>query len=157
MHQKPQTMSTTPTTMNAWRMSAAKKPSIFRSRIPIPSPGPKRVLVKLHAMGVCHSDCGIRDMSEHPPTWSDEFTLGHEGAGEIVALGDETTSSLAIGDLVAIHPLMGCKSEQCMHCSHGWSHACQAAETAIMGLAKTASLPSMLFVEKTLLFSSQKE
>lgn len=86
-------------------------------------------------MGVCHSDCAIRDMTESPPFWKEEYTLGHEGAGEIVALGENVTS-LAVGDHVAIHPLTGCKSKECMHCSHGYSHACTAAENGNHGLGQ---------------------
>lgn len=122
--------------MNAWRISFGQNPPIARRRIPIPSQGPNTVLVKLHAMGVCHSDCLIRDKPEAPPTWAKEFTLGHEGAGEIVALGENVTSSLAIGDLVSMHANVGCKSKQCMHCSHGWAHACQAADNGNHGIGR---------------------
>ncbi|CZT20238.1 related to alcohol dehydrogenase [Ramularia collo-cygni] len=121
--------------MHAWRMSIGKTPPIFRSRIPIPTPGPNTVLVKLHAMGVCHSDCAIRDMQEIPPFWREEFTLGHEGAGEIVALGDNVTS-LAVGDHVAVHPVTGCKSEKCVHCAHGWEQACKAEDNGNHGLGQ---------------------
>lgn len=122
--------------MHAWRMSPTRTPTIFRTRIPIPSPGPDGVLVKLLAMGVCHSDCAIRDLTDVPPFWSEEFTLGHEGAGEIVALGGNVSAPLAIGDLAAIHPVTGCKAEKCAHCSNGWSQACKSAENGNHGLGQ---------------------
>jgi len=124
--------------MHAWRMSVKTDPSIFRSRVPIPSPGPGRILVKLLAMGVCHSDCAIRDLKagKNRVFLNDEFTLGHEGAGEIVALGPSMTSSLAVGDLVAIHPIAGCRSKRCIPCSHGWPQACKAPDNGNHGLGQ---------------------
>lgn len=89
-------------------------------------------------MGVCHSDCAIRDVKagKNPVLSNNEFTLGHEGAGEIVALGENTTSSLVIGDLVAIHPVAGCRSEKCIPCSHGWAQACRAPDNGNHGLGQ---------------------
>lgn len=122
--------------MHSWRMSTTRSPTIFRSRIQVPVPGPEDVLVKLLAMGVCHSDCAIRDLTETPPFWSEEFTLGHEGAGEIVDMGKNASTSLAIGDLVAIHPVAGCKSDKCAHCSHGWPQACKSTDNGNHGLGR---------------------
>ncbi|SMR60928.1 unnamed protein product [Zymoseptoria tritici ST99CH_1E4] len=121
--------------MNAWRMSYADKPPIVRRRIPVPQPTPNGLLVKLLAMGVCHSDCLIRDRSELPPTWSQEFTLGHEGAGEIVALGSEVSKDLFnIGDRVAIHCVPGC--HDCIPCNNGWSQACREPGNGGYGLGR---------------------
>jgi propanol-preferring alcohol dehydrogenase len=86
-------------------------------------------------MGVCHSDCLIRDRTEAPPTWPNEFTLGHEGAGEIVAIGpDVPNDQFSIGDRVAIHCVPGCKN--CVPCNNGWSQACRAPDNGGYGLGR---------------------
>ena len=52
--------------------------------VPKPSPGPGQVLIKIGGAGVCHSDLHVmeEDLGFKPP-----FTLGHENAGWIAALG----------------------------------------------------------------------
>lgn len=66
-----------------------------------PSPGPRDVLVKMRACGICGSDAfyislgGLRE--DHTP-------LGHEPAGEVVDVGIEV-SGIAVGDHVVINPM----------------------------------------------------
>jgi propanol-preferring alcohol dehydrogenase len=79
--------------------------------IPTPSPGPGQVLIKIGGAGVCHSDLHImeEDLGFTPP-----FTLGHENAGWIAALGQGVTGWKE-GDAAAVYGPWGCG-----HC-----HACQ--------------------------------
>jgi len=53
--------------------------------VPKPAAGPGQVLVKIGGAGVCHSDLHVmeEDLGFTPP-----FTLGHENAGWIAALGE---------------------------------------------------------------------
>lgn len=76
-----------------------------------PSPGPGQVLIRIGGAGVCHSDLHVmeEDLGFKPP-----FTLGHENAGWVAALGDGVRG-FEEGDAVAVYGPWGCG-----HC-----HACQ--------------------------------
>lgn len=84
-------------------------------RLPVPSPGPGEALIRVKSVGICGSDVhyfhdgGIGDCKVEPP-----FLLGHECAGEVVALG-EGVQGLCVGDRVALEPGIPCgKCEMCM-------------------------------------------
>lgn len=47
-----------PETMNAWVAKMGNRAPI-RSRVPVPKVSANGLLVKLEAMGVCHSDCTL--------------------------------------------------------------------------------------------------
>lgn len=55
--------------------------------IPVPTPGPGELLIKLEACGVCHSDLDMRTGSSAPNPPIFQITLGHEGIGRVVARG----------------------------------------------------------------------
>jgi len=61
-------------------------------------PGPGEVRVKMGAAGVCHSDVSFQNGTIPVPFPS---VIGHEGAGEIIAVGDGV-DTLAVGDKVII-------------------------------------------------------
>lgn len=72
-----------------------------------PEAGPGQVLVKVHASGICGTDVWI---TEGKLAFGADFpmTLGHEGAGEVVAVGAGVTSR-AVGDRVGLVTLQtGC-------------------------------------------------
>ena len=65
--------------------------------VPIPTIGPKEILVKMLACGVCGTDIKkIRGEFITPPV------LGHEAAGEIFEVGEEVTN-LKVGERVLVH------------------------------------------------------
>ncbi|MEV5177779.1 alcohol dehydrogenase catalytic domain-containing protein [Streptomyces flaveolus] len=72
-----------------------------------PEAGPGQVLVKVRASGICGTDVWI---TEGKLSFGVDFpmTLGHEGVGEIVAVGDGVTTR-SVGDRVGLVTLqMGC-------------------------------------------------
>jgi NDMA-dependent alcohol dehydrogenase len=77
--------------------------------------GPKRgeVTLKLAACGVCHSDLSATNgtIALPPP-----LILGHEGAGEVVEVGEGVTS-LAVGDHVVTSFIYMCG--KCSFCAGG--------------------------------------
>lgn len=79
-----------------------------------PTPGPGEVIVEVARCGICGSDL---HMTEDPffdlPPGS---VLGHEYAGEVVALG-KGVDRVKVGDRVAVLPLSGCW--QCASCLAG--------------------------------------
>jgi propanol-preferring alcohol dehydrogenase len=96
--------------MQAVRFVGVGRPAQIED-VPKPSPGPGQVLIKIGGAGVCHSDLHVmeEDLGFTPP-----FTLGHENAGWVAALGQGVTG-FKDGDPVAVYGPWGC----------GRCHACQ--------------------------------
>ncbi|KAM0277383.1 hypothetical protein ACHAQH_005823 [Verticillium albo-atrum] len=98
--------------------------------LPVPEPGPGEVLVKLHYSGVCHTDAAfcLNLFSTVPPTAQGQIG-GHEGAGEVVALGSGVTAP-AVGTFVGIKfAADACLT--CDNCMEGGDSTCQ--QTQISG------------------------
>ena len=87
--------------------------------IPIPSVGPRDVLIRVKAAGICHSDAhyraGISKIDNLP------VTLGHEVAGTVEKVGAEV-ANLAPGDRVCAHYLVHCG--HCHFCTAGLEQFC---------------------------------
>ena len=82
--------------------------------LPDPTPGTGELVVKVGRCGICGSDL---HMTEDPAYGAGPGTvLGHEFAGEVVALG-RGTDGLRLGDLVSVIPLQSCG--QCASCKSG--------------------------------------
>ncbi|KAK4941748.1 hypothetical protein LTR10_018352 [Elasticomyces elasticus] len=114
-----------PKTMLAWQKHM---PITIPVRVEVPVPAPKgdEILVKIHAAGVCHSDVALKEMKQLPVDFKDrteKFTFGHEGCGEIVAIGQEV-KNFEGGEKVAIMIAPGCKSPDCAECSSGVPQIC---------------------------------
>jgi propanol-preferring alcohol dehydrogenase len=87
----------------------------------IPRPGPGQALVKVIATGVCHTDLHAVE-GDWPIKPTLPFVPGHEGAGEVAALGPDV-SYLKEGDRVGIawlHSACG----HCEYCLSGWETLC---------------------------------
>jgi L-iditol 2-dehydrogenase len=70
---------------------------------PQPEAGPRDVLVRMRACGICGSDAFYIAIGGIPPRQG-STPLGHEPAGEIVAVGSEVTG-IAVGDHVVVNPM----------------------------------------------------
>src|SRR5215813_427599 len=85
-------------TMKAAVVSQVNGPWVLQD-VPMPKAGPHQVLVKIHACGVCYTDAllarGTIKLREFP------MVLGHEGVGEVVALGEGVTTR-KVGDRVGL-------------------------------------------------------
>jgi S-(hydroxymethyl)glutathione dehydrogenase/alcohol dehydrogenase len=89
------------------------------------SPRRGEVMVRMGASGVCHSDLSIQNgtlMGAFP------MVLGHEGAGEIVELG-EGVEGLEVGDHVVVSWVPQCG--ECYFCLHGQAYLCEAGAMAM--------------------------
>lgn len=82
--------------------------------------GPGKVRLRVRATGLCHSD--ISAMSGVLPQPA-PFIPGHEGAGEVVDVGDGVTG-LSAGDRVLVCWLPACGT--CAACKRGQTHLCLA-------------------------------
>ncbi|MDG4780273.1 NAD(P)-dependent alcohol dehydrogenase [Micromonospora sp. WMMD961] len=91
--------------------------------VPDPTPGPGQVVIRVGGAGACHSDLHLMDEFE-PGTmpWNPPFTLGHENAGWVHALGDGVTG-LSVGQPVAVFGAWGCGT--CARCRVGVDTYCE--------------------------------
>ncbi|WPP45593.1 alcohol dehydrogenase AdhP [Pseudomonas sp. AN-1] len=109
-------------TMKAAVVAAFGKPLEIRE-VPVPTPGPGQLLVKIAACGVCHTDLhaahGDWPVKPQPP-----FIPGHEGVGHVVAVGAGVTH-IREGDRVGI-PWLHSACGHCEHCLGGWETLCLA-------------------------------
>ncbi|WP_416979573.1 zinc-dependent alcohol dehydrogenase family protein [Streptomyces sp. T028] len=84
-----------------------------------PAPGPREVVIKVAAVGLCGTDLHILQ-GEHAPSLP--IVPGHEFAGEVVAVGSEV-SELTVGTRVAADPNMYCN--ECRYCRLGRNNLCE--------------------------------
>jgi D-arabinose 1-dehydrogenase-like Zn-dependent alcohol dehydrogenase len=98
---------------------------------PTPEPTGSEVLLRITASGVCHSDLhlwdGKFDLGEGESidlarTMKLPLTLGHEIAGEVVALGP-AAAGVKPGDRRVVFPWIGCGA--CPICARGDEQLCQ--------------------------------
>jgi propanol-preferring alcohol dehydrogenase len=90
--------------------------------VPIPTPGPGEVLIRIRATGVCHTDLHAAD-GDWPVKPSLPFIPGHEGAGVVAAVG-AGVRDLKEGDPVGLawlHDACG----GCEYCQTGWETLCE--------------------------------
>lgn len=87
---------------------------------PNPTPGPKEVVIKVAAVGICGTDTHVLD-GEFEGT---VFPLipGHEATGTVEAVGEGVTS-LVVGDHVAVNPSTTCG--ECEYCLTGRGNLCR--------------------------------
>ncbi|OSD03995.1 GroES-like protein [Trametes coccinea BRFM310] len=90
-------MTTIPQTMKAAVLVPGNNELVIQD-VPVPTPGPNQVLVKIAAAGVCHSDTFI--LSAALPD-SRSYILGHENVGYAVQLGEQVTG-ITVGQLYGI-------------------------------------------------------
>ncbi len=115
--------------------------------VPVPEPGPRDVLLRVRAVGLCGTDLHIysgeanynKDERGRPvPLARQPQILGHEIAGQVVEVGAEV-QDLRVGDRVAVDQGLNCLSRGreslCEYCATGDSHQCETyGEHGITGL-----------------------
>jgi (R,R)-butanediol dehydrogenase / meso-butanediol dehydrogenase / diacetyl reductase len=121
------------------------------SKIAVPEPGPGDVLVKVGAVGICGSDAAeyahprlIRTSDHGIP---DPVVLGHEFAGQVVALGAGAPASL-LGQRIACGAGISCGS--CTMCARGRTNLCLTYSTIGFhrdgGMAEYVTAPASICV-----------
>ncbi len=84
-------------------------------RIELAEPGPGEVLVRMRASGVCHTDWdSLR--------WGRPLILGHEGAGEVLRVGQRVSACCA-GERVLLNWAIPCGI--CFQCARGKENICE--------------------------------
>lgn len=100
------------------------KPLVVQD-VDLAPPGPGEVLVRIGATGVCHSDVSIANGTL---PWPVPAVLGHEGAGEVIEVG-QGVRSVAPGDHVVISWVPICGA--CFFCSNGQAQLCSTYRMAL--------------------------
>jgi alcohol dehydrogenase, propanol-preferring len=102
--------------------------------LPVPTPGPGEVLVRLRASGVCHTDLHAAD-GDWPVKPAVPFVPGHEGTGIVAAVGAGVTN-LREGDAVGL-PWLHDACGACEHCVDGWETVCEHQHNTGYGINGT--------------------
>jgi propanol-preferring alcohol dehydrogenase len=134
--------------MKALRMASWRQPAQLCD-IPIPEVGAGQVLIKVAGAGACHSDLHVMDWPEGQLPWRLPFTLGHENAGWIEALGAGVTGWKK-GDAVLVYGPWGCG--RCRPCRLGRENYCEhAAELGASGggLGRDGGMAEYMLVPST--------
>ncbi len=103
------------------RIENIKKPQIIDGN---------SVVVRVRACGICGTDMHIFDGAEGAAPTPSGTVLGHEFAGEVVAVGKEVTA-VKVGDRVCVDPNQLCNN--CDFCREGIGHFC----TEMIGIGTT--------------------
>lgn len=87
--------------------------------VPLQKCGPRDIILKVHACGICGSDVrnyktGLRAAVALP-------VPGHEFTGTVTDVGNEV-KRFKIGDLIAAAPDVSCG--ECYYCRRGWVNVC---------------------------------
>jgi L-iditol 2-dehydrogenase len=115
-------MQPIPKTMKALVLTAPGKFEI--QEVPVPAPGPFEVLCRIGAVAICGSDPEIIRgglPGYWPPAYP--FIPGHEWAGQIVALGENSEHFFKVGERVAGEAWKGCG--HCPNCVAGHYNKCR--------------------------------
>jgi threonine 3-dehydrogenase len=122
-----------------------RAPGLIVTTVPKPAAGPGDVLIAVRHAGVCGTDLHIADWDAwaqgriKPP-----IVVGHEFAGEIVALGDGVTE-LKVGQPVTAEGHIVCG--HCPQCRTGNSHICK--NTRIIGVDRDGAFAEYIVMPAT--------
>ncbi|MEB3753152.1 alcohol dehydrogenase AdhP [Acinetobacter sp. MD2(2019)] len=113
-------------TMKAAVVTAFNQPLEIK-QVEIPKVTPGKVLVKMLATGVCHTDLHAMH-GDWPIKPTVPFIPGHEGVGEVVEIGAGITH-LKVGDKVGV-PWLYSACGHCDHCYAGWETLCKEQQNS---------------------------
>ena len=107
--------------MKAYRLLEWQQPPRLVD-VEVPEPGPGQVLLRVGGAGACHSDIHVMDWPAGTLPYDVPFTLGHENAGWVEAVG-QGVDRYAPGDPVAVYGPWGCGA--CRNCIQGMDTFCE--------------------------------
>ena len=93
---------------------------IVIEEVPIPKLGENDILIKVHRIGICGTDVGVKNgyiTATYP------VTLGHEFSGTIAGLGSPSLDGFKEGDPVTAAGGWGCGD--CEYCQRGMARFCK--------------------------------
>ncbi len=102
---------------------------LVEREVPAPTPGAGKLLLKVHACGVCRTDLHIVDGELAEPKLP--LIPGHQIVGHVVECGEATDGStlgdFAPGERVGV-PWLGYTDGECRFCRSGRENLCEAAK-----------------------------
>ena len=116
MSQSSSTTATAPAERSSNRSAVLNAPrELSIDDRPVPTPGPREVLVEVGAVGICGSDVHYFEHGRIGDfVVTDPMVIGHEAAGTVVDVGVEVDRD-RIGERVALEPGVPCRHcEQCL-------------------------------------------
>ena len=126
-----------PTTMRAARILGPHRTEV--ATVPVPTPGPDEVLIRVRRAGVCGTDLHILHgdyaLARFP------MTPGHEFAGTVAAVGDEVRG-VAVGDAVTADPNVPCLV--CPECRRGAWNQCH--DLSVVGVTRDGAFAPFVAV-----------
>jgi 2-desacetyl-2-hydroxyethyl bacteriochlorophyllide A dehydrogenase len=108
--------------MKSIRMVEASKP-LELQEVPIPDIGEQDILVRVRAVGICHSDAHYR--AGRSAMGMIPITLGHEVAGIVERVGAQV-ADIKAGDRVCLHYNISCGN--CYCCNIGHEQFCETVK-----------------------------
>jgi threonine 3-dehydrogenase len=128
------------------------EPGLVLEELPVPTPGPGEVLVRVEAASICGTDLHIRRWDE----WSSErvkppLTLGHELCGTVTAVGSGV-HDVAEGDYVSAESHVTCGT--CFHCRTGRAHMCE--RTRILGVDRDGGFADYVVVPSSVAWRNDR-
>lgn len=132
------------TMMQALRLTEWESDPVL-TEVPVPEPRGPEVLVKVGAAGLCRSDIHIMGSPPGAYPYTLPFTLGHESAGRVAAIGPQA-SGARVGDPVVVYSRWGCGT--CWACINGRDNACARTQGGPHGggLGRDGGLAEYLLV-----------
>ncbi|MGH8672485.1 MAG: zinc-dependent alcohol dehydrogenase family protein [Burkholderiales bacterium] len=108
--------------MRAMLLDAPHRP-LRAATLPIPTPGPHQVLLRVHACGVCRTDLHVVDGELESPKLP--LIPGHEIVGCVVASGG-AVEGIERGQRIGV-TWLGHSCGRCGYCTRGRENLCDAA------------------------------
>ncbi|HEY8502112.1 MAG TPA: NAD(P)-dependent alcohol dehydrogenase [Solirubrobacterales bacterium] len=107
--------------MKAYQLTEWQHPAELRE-VDVPEPGPGQVLVKVGGAGACHSDLHLMEWPPGTLSFDVPFTLGHENAGWVEAVG-AGVEGVDVGEAVQVYGPWGCG--RCRACRLSAENYCE--------------------------------
>ena len=128
------------------------EPGLVLDEVPVPTPGPDEVLVRIEAASICGTDLHIARWDQ----WSSErvsppLTLGHELCGTVVATGS-SVRDVDEGDYVSAESHVTCGV--CFHCRTGRAHMCE--RTRILGVDRDGGFADFVVVPANVVWRNDR-
>ena len=103
------------------------KPLVVET-LPDPTPAAGEIVIEVARCGICGTDLHMTD--GHAQTYPEGVVIGHEFAGDVVAVGEGVTK-FKVGDRAAAMPVVGCG--RCASCLAGETMWCESGLIGILG------------------------
>jgi len=134
-------------------MKTRPGPGFEMVEVPIPTPGPRDVLIKVKATSICGTDRHIY----HWNAWAagrikPPLTIGHEVAGHVVEVGRDVTL-LKVGDFVSAESHIPCTV--CPVCRNGQQHIC--ARLKILGIDTPGTYAEYAVIPETVAWKNDPD